>query len=259
MQLEGKVAAITGGTRGIGRGIAEAILAEGGKVAINGRSADKGAQALQEMGAGDRAIFVQGNVQQRADVDNLVDTTVETFGTIDIMVNNAGGSSGFAPVAQLEDDAWDECLNWCLNATFWGTRRALQTMEKNGWGRILNISSVEGLHANKAMVSHYITNKHAINGLTRAVAFEYGGVGITCNALCPGAIETDIMKTAGPQAAEAMGTTYEEFLNSYAEEASIKRLNTVGEISSMAVHLCTDLGGGINGGVIPIHGGTLLA
>ena len=95
-------------------------------------------------------------------------------------------------------------------------------MEQNGWGRIINISSVEGLHANKAAVSHYITNKHAINGLTRAVAFEYGPVGITCNALCPGAIETDIMKEAGPQAAEAMGTTYEEFLDTYAQEASIQ-------------------------------------
>ena len=77
-------------------------------------------------------------------------------------------------------------------------------MEKNGWGRIINISSVEGRQADKAAISHYITNKHAIIGLTRAVAFEYGPAGITCNVLCPGAIETDIMKTAGPQAAEAM-------------------------------------------------------
>ena len=259
MQLDGKVATITGGTRGIGRAIAEAIVAEGGTVAINGRSEDKGAEALKEMDAGDRAIFVQGNVQQRSDVDRLVDTTVETFGTIDIMVNNAGGSSGFAPVAQLEDEAWDECLNWCLNATFWGTRRALQTMEKKGSGRIINISSVEGLQANKSAVSHYITNKHAINGLTRAVAFEYGPMGITCNALCPGAIETDIMKIAGPEAAKASGMTYEEFLGTYAQEASIKRLNTVDEVAAMAVYLCTDVGSGINGGILPIHGGSLLA
>jgi len=185
MKLEGKVAAITGGTRGIGRAIAEGILAEGGKVALNGRSEEKGAQALEEMAVGDRAIFVQGNVQQRTDVDRLVDTAVGTFGTIDIMVNNAGGSSGFAPVAQLEDAAWEECLNWCLNAAFWGTRRALQTMEQNGWGRIINTSSVEGLHANKAAVSHYITNKHAINGFTRAVAFEYGPVGSHATRFAP--------------------------------------------------------------------------
>ena len=259
MKLEGKVAAITGGTRGIGRAIAEAIIAEGGRVAVCSRSEEKGAQALDEMAAGDRAIFVPGNVQQQDDVNRLVDRTVETFGTIDIMVNNAGGSSGFAPVAQLEDSAWEECLNWCLNATFWGTRRALQTMEKNGWGRIINISSVEGRQANKSAISHYITNKHAIIGFTRAVAFEYGPMGITCNVLCPGPIETDIMKSAGPLAAEASGITYDEFLDTYAQQASIKRLNTVQEVAAMAVHVCTDTGGGINGAVLDLHGGSLLA
>lgn len=259
MQLEGQVAAITGGTRGIGRAIAEAIVAEGGKVAVNGRSPDKGAQALEEMAAGDQAIFVQGDVQQQESVNRLVDTTVDTFGTIDIMVNNAGGSSGFAPVAQLSDDAWEECLNWCLNATFWGSRRALQTMEQNGSGTIINVSSMDGRRAEMAAISHYITNKHAIIGLTRATAFEYGPMGITCNALCPGAIETDIMKSAGPEAAKAMGITYEEFRESYAEKASIKRLNTVEEVAALAVFLCSDSGSGFNGAVLDISGGTVLS
>jgi 3-hydroxybutyrate dehydrogenase len=258
-KLDGMAAAVTGGTRGIGRAIAEAVLEEGGKVAVMGRSAEKGEQALAEMNAGDRAIFVQGDVMQRADCDRLVDTTVTTFGTIDILVNNAGGSSGFAPVGQMSDEAWLECLDWCLNHTFWCSRRALQTMEKNRSGRIINISSVEGRHANKAAVSHYITNKHAINGLTRAIAFEYGPIGITCNAICPGAIETDIMQAAGPQAAAAMGITYEQFLDSYAQEASIKRLNTLEEVAAMAVLLCSPAGGGINGAILDVHGGTLLA
>jgi 3-hydroxybutyrate dehydrogenase/3-oxoacyl-[acyl-carrier protein] reductase len=260
MGLEGKVAAVTGGTRGIGRGIAEALLNEGAVVALNGRSADKGQAALDEIGVGaDRAIFVQGDVLHQDDVNRFVDTTVDTFGTIDILVNNAGGSSGFAPVAQMSDEAWQECLDWCLNHTFWATRRALRTMERQGFGRIINISSVEGRHVNKAAVSHYITNKHAINGLTRAVAFEYGPIGITCNAICPGAIETDIMREAGPQAAAASGITYEEFLDGYAQAASIKRLNTVEEVAAMAVLLCSDAGGGINGAVLDVHGGTLLA
>ena len=227
MKLEGRVAAITGGTRGIGRGIAEAFLAEGAKVVINGKTPDKGVEALAQMGAGENAHFIAGDVKLQADVNALIDGTVERYGKIDILVNNAGGSGGFAPVGQMSDEAWLECLDWCLNATFYGTRRALQKMEGSGWGRIINISSVEGRHANKAMVSHYITNKHAINGLTRAVAFEYGAAGITCNAICPGAIETDIMKTAGPQAAAAMGTTYEAFLDSYAQ-AIARGLNSIG-------------------------------
>jgi 3-hydroxybutyrate dehydrogenase/3-oxoacyl-[acyl-carrier protein] reductase len=259
MKLEGRVAAITGGTRGIGRGIAEAFLAEGAKVVINGKTPEKGVEALAEMGAGENAHFIAGDVKLQADINALIDGTVDKYGKIDILVNNAGGSGGFAPVGQMTDEAWLECLDWCLNATFYGTRRALQKMEGSGWGRIINISSVEGRHANKAMVSHYIVNKHAINGLTRAVAFEYGAVGITCNAICPGAIETDIMKTAGPQAAIAMGTTYEAFLDAYAQEASIKRLNTVEEVAAMAVLLASNAGGGINGAVLDVHGGTLLA
>jgi len=259
MKLEGKVAAITGGTRGVGRAIAEAILAEGGKVVLNGRSNEKGQEALAELGVGNRAVFVQGNVQNQLDVNRLVDTAVETFGTIDIMVNNAGGSSGFAPIAQLSDEAWTECLNWNLNATFWGTRRALQTMEKNRSGRIINVSSVEGRQANMSAVSHYITNKHAINGFTRAVAFEYGPIGITCNALCPGAMETDIMKSAGPEAAAAQGMSYEEFLNVYAQQPSIKRLNTVTEVAALAVFIASEMGSGINGALLDIHGGSLLA
>ncbi|HTN78024.1 MAG TPA: SDR family NAD(P)-dependent oxidoreductase, partial [Acidimicrobiales bacterium] len=111
-KLDGKVAAVTGGTRGIGRAIADAILEEGGKVVVNGRSAEKGQQALDEMGVGDRAVFVQGDVLKREECEKLVDTAVENFGTIDILVNNAGGSSGFAPVAQMSDEAWLECLDW---------------------------------------------------------------------------------------------------------------------------------------------------
>ena len=259
MRLEGRVAAITGGTRGIGRGIAEAFLAEGAKVVINGKTPEKGVEALAEMNAGDNAHFIAGDVRRQADINALIDGTVDKYGKIDILVNNAGGSGGFAPVGQMTDEAWLECLDWCLNATFYGTRRALQKMEGSGWGRIINISSVEGRHANKAMVSHYITNKHAINGLTRAVAFEYGAAGITCNAICPGAIETDIMKTAGPQAAVAMGTTYEAFLDGYAQEASIKRLNTVEEVAAMAVLVASNEGAGINGAILDVHGGTLLA
>jgi 3-hydroxybutyrate dehydrogenase len=259
VKLEGRVAAITGGTRGIGRGIAEAFLAEGAKVAINGRTPEKGEQALAEMGAGDDALFVAGDVRQKGTVEQLLDTAHDTWGRLDIVVNNAGGSGGFAPVGQMTDEAWEECLDWCLNATFWATRRALQLMEPQGFGRIINVSSVEGRHANKAAVSHYITNKHAINGLTRAVAFEYGPLGITCNAVCPGAIETDIMMTAGPEAAAASGMTYEQFLDSYAQEASIKRLNTIEEVAAMAVLVASDLGGGINGAVLDVHGGTLLA
>jgi len=254
--LDKKVAVITGGTRGIGRAIAEAFAAEGAAVVLSGKSQDKGQQALDEMGLGDRAMFVQCDVRRQADVNNLVDQAAQRYGSVDILVNNAGGSDGFALVHEMSDEAWLNALDWNLNAVFWGTRRALRYMLERGWGRIINISSVEGKQANKPTVSHYITNKHAINGLTKAVAFEYGPKGITCNAICPGAIETDTMRELGPQAAAGAGITYQQFMDNYAQESAIKRLNTVREVAAMASLLASDVGGGISGALINVDGGT---
>ncbi len=256
--LDGKVAVITGGTRGIGRGIAEALLAEGVRVVLNGRSEEKGRRALEEIAAGDAAHFVAGDVRVQRDVEGLIGSAIGRYGRVDILVNNAGGASGFAPVAELTDDAWNDALDWMLNSTFWATRRALRDMIPRHWGRIINISSVEGKRVNKPSVAHYVTNKHAINGLTKAVAFEYGPIGITCNALCPGAVETDIMKTNGPAAAQAAGVTYEQFLKTYAEEAAIKRLNTVEDLAAMAVLLVSEQGSGITGALLDVNGGSIL-
>jgi len=256
--LEGQVAVVTGGTRGIGRAIAEALLSKGASVVVNGRSPDKGAQAIAEMDAGERAWFVAGDVTSQQDVENVVNTAIERFGKVDILVNNAGGSSGFAPVAQMSEDAWQQAAAWILHSAFWATRAALQDMEKRNYGRIINISSVEGRQANKATASHYITFKHALNGFTKAVAFEYGPLGITCNAISPGGVETDLMTEAGPAAAESMGITYEQFKDNYAQETAIKRLNTVEEVAAVALLLVSPEGGGITGADLPVDGGTAL-
>jgi len=254
--LEKRVAVITGGSRGIGRGIAEGFLAQGAAVVISGKSKEKGEQALGEMGAGDRAMFVQTDVRRQAEVENLIDEAARRYGSVDIMVNNAGGSDRFALVHEMSDEAWQNALDFNLNAAFWGTRRALRYMLERGFGRIINISSVEGKQANKPAVAHYITNKHALNGLTKAVAFEYGTMGITCNAICPGAIETDTMRELGPQAAAGAGITYEQFLENYAQESAIKRLNKVEEVAAMATLLASEIGGGITGALINVDGGT---
>ena len=258
IDLNGKVAAITGGSRGIGRGIAEAFLAAGARVAINGRSQEKGDETLREMAAGDAAIFVAGDVTRREEVTGFISQTIAHFGQIDILVNNAGGSSGFAPVSEMTDASWQEAAAWILHSAFWASGSALKDMETRGYGRIINISSVEGRQANKANVAHYITFKHALNGFTKAVAFEYGPKGITCNAISPGAVETDLMRDAGPAAAESMGITYEQFKDNYAQEAAIKRLNTVEEVAAMALLLVSDLGGGITGAIVSVDGGTAL-
>ena len=129
-------------------------------------------------------------------------------------------------------------------------------MLAGGWGRIINISSVEGKVGNKFAISHYVTNKHALNGFTKAVAAEYGTLGITCNAICPGAIETPKMQEAGAEATAQAGMSYEDFLATYANESMIKRLNTVEEVAAMAVLLASDVGAGITGALLNVDGGT---
>jgi 3-hydroxybutyrate dehydrogenase len=255
-KLEGRVALITGGTRGIGRGIAEAFVDEGAAVVMTGKSEDKGKQALAEMGVGDRAAFMSCDVRDQAELEATIDRTRQLYGRFDILVNNAGGTDGWALIHELSDDAWQNALNWNINAAFWGTRRALRYMMENQWGRVINISSVEGKQANKAAVGHYITNKHALNGFTKAVACEYGTMGITSNAICPGAVETDLLKEAGPVVAAQTGSTYQEFLAGYAHEAHIKRLNTVEEVAAAAVWLASPAGGGVTGALINVDGGT---
>ncbi|MEM9611240.1 MAG: SDR family oxidoreductase, partial [Actinomycetota bacterium] len=192
-KLDGKVAAVTGGTRGIGRGIAEAFLAEGAKVVINGRSPEKAEATIAEIGAGDSLAFYAGDVTDQAVCEGLVAYTIEHFGQIDIMVNNAGGGGESFPLVDLPDAEWNHVLDWNLNHPMWCTRAALKDMLPRESGRIINISSMYGKMA-IPMVSPYVTTKHALNGFTKAVAHEVGAQGITVNAICPGFVETDILK-----------------------------------------------------------------
>ncbi|GAB2485527.1 SDR family NAD(P)-dependent oxidoreductase [Jatrophihabitans fulvus] len=254
-KLEGRVAAITSGSTGIGRGIAEAFLAEGAKVVINGRNAEKGAKALAEMGAGENGFFVQGDVTVREDIDKVVDGAVEHFGRIDIMVNNAGGVKNTAPVKDLSDEDWAYGMRWCLDSAFWGTRRALNHMVPQGFGRVINISSVEG-KMGKPGIPYYVAGKHAMNGLTKAVAKEVGTTGVTCNAICPGLVITEIVETTGPDSAKAMGITYEQMIDIFAQETALKRITTTEEVAAVAVLLASDAGGGITGSLYSVDGGT---
>ena len=255
MKLEGRVAAVTGGSAGIGRGIAEAYLAEGAFVAVMARNADKAEKMLAEVGAGDRLIFVQGDAMDQASVEGFVDQTAAHFGRVDILINNAGGAGDLQPTISLSDESFDECMKWNVYSTFWGTRRALKYMTEQSWGRIINISSMEGKHG-KPVLTAYTTAKHAINGMTKSVAREVGTQGITVNAICPGLVITDIVRDNGPNTAEAMGMTFDEMVDLFSKEAAIERPNTVEEVAAVAVLLASDLGGGITGALMSVDGGT---
>jgi len=254
-QLDGRVAVVTSSTRGLGRGIATAFLTEGANVVLNGRSEDKGRQALEELDAGDAARFISGDAMVREDCERVIDEAIAGFGKVDIMVNNAGGSQNNAPVAELTDEAFGEALLWNVWSTFWCTRRALNDMIPRKWGRIINISSLEG-KCGKPVVSSYVTSKHAINGMTKSCAAEVGPLGITVNALCPGAMDTDIMREVGPKFAEGQGITYEQLLDWFSRESATKQMTEIADVAAVAVLLASDAGAGISGSLISVDGGT---
>jgi 3-hydroxybutyrate dehydrogenase/3-oxoacyl-[acyl-carrier protein] reductase len=254
--LEGRVAVITAGSTGIGFGIAEAFIAEGASVVLGNRDEKKGAYALERLAAGDRASFKKTDALEREQVDALVDFAAEKYGQLDIIVNCAGGCDGWAPIGELSDEAWLKGLEWNASTAFWGTRRALKYMLPAGYGRIINIASIEGKIASKVAVSHYIAGKHAMIGLTKATAVEYAQQGITCNAICPGPIETELMKDAGAQVAEASGISYEQFLQEFANDTLTKELQTVEQVAGMALLLAGPLGNGMTGATYNVDGGT---
>src|SRR6476661_3864003 len=202
--LDGRVACVTGGTRSIGRGIAEALYAAGASVVVNGRDAAKGQQCIDEMGGGDRLHFIGGDMTKQA------------------------------------DEEWRLEIDWNLNHVFWGMRRALNHMIPRGSGRILVTSSVEG-KLGKPGLPGYVATKHAVNGLVKTAAREVGTLGITVNALLPGLVETDIVKATGPASAEAMGLpSYDSMLELFTQESAIKRCNTVEEVGAVAAFLAGD-------------------
>ncbi len=255
-RLQGKVACITGGTRSIGRAMAEAFLAEGAKVVINGRDQAKGEQCLKEIGAGDRAAFFPGDASRQDAVEGLIDFTIATFGQLDICCLNSGGVVNTAPVVDMTDEEWQLEVDWNLNQVFWGMRRAFKHMLPRQTGRILVTSSVEG-KLGKPGIPGYVATKHAVNGLVKAAAREVGTAGITVNAILPGLIETDIVQNSGPDTAKAMGLTYEEMLAAFAKESAIKRPNTVEEVAAAAVLLASDAARNITGCLFPVDGGTM--
>ncbi len=251
-RLDGRVAAVSGGTRGIGRAIAEAFLDEGASVVINGRSPEKGAAALAEMNGGDRVAFWPGSVADQVVAEGLVDHAVENYGRIDILVCNAGGIGDTAPVVEMSDEEWQYELNLNLNHTFWTTRRALRYMIPQGSGRVIAISSVEGKVA-KPNIAGYTANKHAINGFVKSVAREVGVNGVTVNAICPGIVVTDMVQERAGRAQGLSGV--DELISFYTAHTALQRPVTVEEVAAFAVHLASDEGAGFSGGTISLDGG----
>lgn len=255
-KLDGKVALVTGATRGIGFAIAEAYLAEGASVAISGRDKAKGETALERLAGGDRLEFFAGDVTKRDSVDDVVDAAAARFGALDILVNNAGGIRTIGVATELTDEAWTDTIDLNLSSAFWATRRALPHMLERGWGRIINISSLEG-KVGLPMISPYCAAKHALVGFTKSIAKEVGRAGVTANVLCPGYIpETDLAQEIGAEIAPSLGLgSVDDLAAMFAAQSALGKCPTLADCQGAAVLLASDGGQSITGVALSIDGG----
>tara|TARA_R110000868_G_scaffold177101_6_gene415394 strand:+ start:153 stop:956 length:804 start_codon:yes stop_codon:yes gene_type:complete len=247
-QLEGQTALITGGGRGIGRAIALRLAHEGADVALadlNEDWAQETAQKVTELGR--KSLVVRTDVGDYDQVQSLAAQTVGTLGKIDILVNNAGISKA-RPFLELSKEDWEAQLRTHMSGTFYCSQAAARDMSKRGYGRIICISSVAALMGPIDLAA-YGAAKAGVAGLVRAMALELADHGITANAVAPGPIDTELLRSAWPK------DVYEERAN----HIPVQRLGVVEEIAHAVAFFASPQSGYISGTILPVDGGSVAA
>lgn len=247
IDLTGRVALVTGSTRGIGRAIAMALANAGARVAVTGRDRAKAEQAAAEIAAA-TGVEVRGyaaDVGEVAQAAALVESVEKDFGQLDILVNNAGLTRDNL-LMRLKDDDWDAVIDANLRGAFATCRAASRGMMKRRWGRIINVASVVGLIGNKGQ-ANYAASKAGLIGLTKSIAKELASRNILANVIAPGFIETDMTAAMTPEARATMSAGI-----------PLERLGTPDDIAGMVVVLASDLTGYITGQVFVVDGGLVM-
>ena len=248
MLLQGKIAIITGAARGIGKSIAQSFIAQGATVAFTYRSSEEMAIELEKelTAKGGTAKGFKSDASKMEDAESLVKNVLEAFGTIDIVVNNAGITDDTL-LMRMSEDQWDRVINVNLKSCFNLTKSVLRTMLKARSGSIINISSVVGVQGNAGQ-ANYSASKAGILGLTKSVALELGSRNIRCNAIAPGFIETEMTAKLDQDTVEG-----------WRKEIPLKRGGTPEDVANACVFLASDMSSYITGQTLNVCGGMITA
>lgn len=242
--LTGKVALVTGASSGMGRATAIALATQGANVIAAARRLDR----LEELARAAKNITpVKMDVTKRNEVDAAVALAVKTYGKLDILVNNAG-TLDYSPFLDLTEEAWDRVIDTNLKGYFYAAQAAARVMAKTKWGRIINIASIAsgGVGVGYPMISHYVSSKGGVIGLTEALAQELGPMGITVNAIGPGGIETEMTQGMTEEQKQGMFT-----------RLPIKRIGAPEEIAAAVIYFASDEAAYTTGATLYIDGGWL--
>ncbi len=255
--LKGKSALVTGSTSGIGLAIARAMAAEGANVTINGFG-DKAAIEKERSGIekefGVKAVYSPADMTKPAEIADMVKTAEKTFGSLDVLVNNAG-IQFVSPIEDFPIEKWDQIIAINLSAAFHAMRAAVPGMKARKWGRIISTASAHSLVASP-FKSAYVTAKHGLAGLTKTVALEVATFGVTANCISPGYVWTPLVEKQIPDTMKARNMTAEQVKRDVLLAAQpTKQFVTVDQVASLVVYLCSDAAAPITGANLSIDGG----
>jgi NAD(P)-dependent dehydrogenase (short-subunit alcohol dehydrogenase family) len=246
VDMSGKVAVVTGASRGIGAAVARAFRDAGADVAIAARDGDALDRLVQELGGDGHALAVPTDVSCAESVAEMVRRAVERFGRLDYACNNAAGAGHPpTPFAEVGIDAFDSGIAVTLRGVFLSMREELPAIVRSGGGAIVNMSSTAGLQAVGGLAT-YVAAKHGLEGLTKVAALDYAAHGVRVNALAPGPILTDNLRRAGDEGRQAA-----------ARAMPLGRVGEPGEVAAATVWLCSEAAGFITGTTLVIDGGKL--